>query len=401
MTAELLDVATVPAYLASRADLAGVIDPATAAVREVGDGNLNLVFVATDAAGRGLVVKQSLPYVRLVGESWPLSQDRVLAEARGYDAAVAHAPDLVPAYHGLDAERRLVVLEDLSGWTVWRTALNEGRTSPGAAAAVGRYVARVAFGTSVLSRDAGEVKASVAAAVNPELCRITEDLVFTEPYLDHPHNAWDDELTPDVLALRDPALLAEVAELKYRFETAAQALVHGDLHTGSVFVPPPGATGVAAAKVFDIEFAFYGPVGFDLGAILGNYLIAQARATVLHRPAEFRAWLASLAAETWDAFASEIRSLWPRRADPSWTDEFRERWLASVWADAVGFGGLKAIRRIVGLAKASDVQTLDPPARVRAARAVLATARRWVVERHAVSAPDELAAPDLLVGVPG
>ena len=44
-------------------------------VREVGDGNLNLVFIVKGPTG-GVCLKQALPYVRLVGESWPLPIDR-------------------------------------------------------------------------------------------------------------------------------------------------------------------------------------------------------------------------------------------------------------------------------------------------------------------------------------
>ena len=40
-------------------------------VEEVGDGNLNLVFLVR-GPDSGFAVKQALPYVRLVGESWPL-----------------------------------------------------------------------------------------------------------------------------------------------------------------------------------------------------------------------------------------------------------------------------------------------------------------------------------------
>jgi hypothetical protein len=50
-------------------------DPADWAIREVGDGNLNLVFIVTSGAA-GVVVKEARPYVRLVGESWPLPLDR-------------------------------------------------------------------------------------------------------------------------------------------------------------------------------------------------------------------------------------------------------------------------------------------------------------------------------------
>jgi len=40
-------------------------------VTEVGDGNLNLVFVVRGKEA-SLIVKQALPYVRIIGDSWPL-----------------------------------------------------------------------------------------------------------------------------------------------------------------------------------------------------------------------------------------------------------------------------------------------------------------------------------------
>lgn len=384
----VLTVDTVPDYLDGRPDLAALLDVGTIAVREVGDGNLNLVFIVTDAAGHGLVLKQSLPYVRMVGESWPLSQDRILAEARGYDAASRLSPETIPAYHGLDEPRRVIAIEDLSSWTVWRRALNDGRISPGAAAVVGRHVARVGFGTSAFALPSDVVKLQTAAAINVDLCKITEDLVFTQPYLDHPDNSWKPELTDDVLALRVGGLVDEVAALKHRFVTHAEALVHGDLHTGSIFVPNGHAP--VAAKIFDLEFGFYGPIAFDLGALFGNVLLAQARAAVLNRPAEFQAWLAGLVAEAWTTFEAEFRALWPSRVDPSYTDGFLDRWLRDTWTDAVGFGGVKAIRRIVGLAKVADIESLDADDHVSAARLALATARRWIEQRDTVGSPADL-----------
>ena len=391
MSAQLLDVASVPAYIASQPHLAALVDASTLTVVEVGDGNLNLVFIATDAGGASLVLKQSLPYVRMVGESWPLSQDRILAEARGFDAAVEFTPESVPAYYGLDEPRRVIAMQDLSGWTVWRRALNEGRISPGAAAAIGRYVARIGFGTSVFAREPGHVKQAAADAINPELRKITEDLVFTQPYIDHPDNGWHPEIDAEVLALRDGGLVDEVGVLKYHFTTHAEALIHGDLHTGSVFVPDGEAD--VAAKVFDIEFSFYGPVAFDLGAFFGNVIIAQARAAVLDRPAEFRDWLDGLVGEAWEAFEAEFRALWPTRTDTFYSDTVRDRWLRYTFTDAIGYGGAKAIRRIVGLAKASDIETLDRADYTVAATAVLRTARAWIEGRENFATAADLPRP--------
>ena len=62
-------------------------------VREVGDGNLNLVFIVEGPTG-GLVVKQALPYVRLVGESWPLPLERSWYEYNALVEEARYAPGL-------------------------------------------------------------------------------------------------------------------------------------------------------------------------------------------------------------------------------------------------------------------------------------------------------------------
>jgi 5-methylthioribose kinase len=63
-----------------------------------------------------------------------------------------------------------------------------------------------------------------------------------------------------------------------------------------------------------------------------------------------------------------------------------------VLQDAAGFGGCKAIRRIIGLAKVSDIQTLDGAAHIAAATAVLHTARRWILEQASLRSVDDLIA---------
>ena len=378
---EILTPATVPAYIDSMPNLAGIVDTSTLEVAEVGDGNLNLVFVCRDAAGNGICLKQSLPYVRLVGEAWPLTPERVIAEARGLAAAAESTPHLIPAYYGVDEERHVLAMENLIGWEIWRGKLNDGYIHRGVGALLGEYVANLAFSTSVFALDQMEVKERTAEAINPELCRITEDLVFTEPYIEHDNNSFVDELAPEVTALRsDDRLRAEVGMMKFKFMTGAEALIHGDLHTGSVMVMMKD-DGTGDGRVIDPEFAYYGPVGFDLGAVFGNYLAARARAEAMGRSSEFKDWLSGLAHETWDAFEAEMRRLWATRPDATWTGSFLDSWLVQVEKDSLGFGGCKAIRRIVGLAKVSDIETLPPGEHATAAAIVLRTASTWIKDR--------------------
>lgn len=367
-----LTVDTVPAYLAARPHLAGPVDPASiVSVVEVGDGNLNLVFIVTDAAGHGVVVKQSLPHVR-VDPSWPLTRERAAREAVVLAAHERIDPAHVPAFYGFDVEALALSIEDLSDHAVWRGELIAGRLHPYAAAELGRYVGAVGFATSVFGTPGPERRRRIAEATNPELSEITEDLVFTEPYVDHEHNGWLAANDDDVRELRaDRVFVREMGLAKQRFQESTQSLMHGDLHTGSVFVRAEGAS----VRAFDSEFGTYGPTGFDLGAVWANLVIAAARAHVLGRSSDAETLL-RLPVELVDAFELEFRRRWPELVDPRvYGDEVLEHTLGQVRSDAAAYAAAKAVRRIVGFSKVADIQTLPEPERALASRLVLRLAR--------------------------
>jgi 5-methylthioribose kinase len=380
-TYELLEPETVGRYIDAREELAGLVDTATLDVQEIGDGNLNLVFLCRDAAGRGVVLKQALPYVRLVGPSWPFTPRRAVAEARAYAEHGKWAPEYIPKLHAFDPERYVLAVEDLSDHRVWRGALTDGERHDGAAGKMGRYVGRVAFRTSPFGVEAKELKRRVAAAISPELCEITEDLVLTEPFSGAERNWYQPELEDAAKSLQAPELIAAAGELKHAFMTRAEALIHGDLHTGSVMVHPGGST-----RAFDGEFCFYGPVGFDLALLWANFVVTLARDAVLGRD-EHGAWVATLFEEAWNGFEAELRSLWPSVVDPRVFNElYLERRLEQVRRDAAGFAATEAARRVVGLAHVPDLETLEADARAAAGRGVVGTVRRLLLERPASAA---------------
>ena len=101
--------------------------------------------------------------------------------------------------------------------------------------------------------------------INPKLCEITEQLVYTEPYIDFKNqNILTEGIEEFVqtFVYNDQSLHVQVAKLKQSFLTSAQALLHGDLHTGSIFINDK------EMKVIDPEFAFFGPIGYDVGLSL-------------------------------------------------------------------------------------------------------------------------------------
>jgi 5-methylthioribose kinase len=342
------------------------------ATAEVGDGNLNRVFRVRSSTA-SVVVKQAVPYLKVAGEGWPLTRDRARIER---DALTEHgklAPGAVPDIIHFDEALSALVLEDLDDHQSWRELLIAGQPTPGVAAAIGEYCARVLLGTSDLLLPSRERKLLRTRFSYSELCLVTEDLVFTAPYTDAESNRYDEELAEIARSLRgDRALRMAAAELRFAFKTRDEALIHGDLHSGSVFVSRHGA------KVIDLEFAFFGPFGFDPGLLLANLAMAYLAHDAQGHDA-FCATIAGYASEFWAAFADSCRRLW----DPA--EPWYHRFLAVTLADAGRFAGLEMIRRMVGMAHVRDVDELPQPARLAAQERVVAGGRALILGTRCTS----------------
>ncbi|MBT9184097.1 S-methyl-5-thioribose kinase [Pectobacterium punjabense] len=353
----------------------GVSQPQTlVAAEEIGDGNLNLVFKIKDETGVSrVIVKQALPYVRCVGESWPLTLDRARIEAETLLTHARFCPQHTVAVLYHDPELAVMVQEDLSDHRIWRSELVNGEDYPQAAAQLGEYLAQTLFHTSDFYQHPHEKKAAVSQFTNPELCQITEDLFFTDPYIDHERNQFDAALTQDVQALRDDkALKLAVAGLKHRFLSKAEALLHGDIHSGSIFVAE------GRLKAIDAEFGFYGPMGFDVGTAVGNLLLNYCGLPGLLAPRE--------AAAGRERRLEDIRTLWQTFSarflalseddsrDPSLAESgYAALFLQQVWRDAIGYCGTELIRRTIGLAHVADLDSIQE------------TEARLACQRHAIS----------------
>jgi 5-methylthioribose kinase len=392
-----LTVQTIADYVSAHSALAQRLGPSDAwRTREVGDGNLNLVFIVEGPEG-SLVVKQALPYVRLVGSSWPLPLSRSHFEHLALAEQARWAPGFVPALYYADSAMALVVMEYLSPHIVLRNGLVRGGSYPLVGRHLGTFLAHTLFHTSDLYLTAALKKERIGAFLaNSAMCKISEDLIFDEPYFSAPLNR---HTRPQLDALaesvrRDTPLKLAVQELKARFLSDAEALLHGDLHTGSVLVTR-GDT-----RVIDPEFAFYGPMGFDLGAIIGNFLLALASQRGHERTRgerdEYRSYLLAQVSELWMTFAQVFADLWRENAQGdlyarrllSDAPELRERAitlrLQSIWDQAVGFAACKMIRRILGLAHVEDFEAIaDPELRAGCELGAAGLARDMLLNRGA------------------
>ncbi|MAU97841.1 MAG: S-methyl-5-thioribose kinase [Fulvimarina sp.] len=393
------DAESVKAYVTGVKDIAARLGTARAEevkAREVGDGNLNLVFVV-EGPGGAVVVKQALPYVRLVGDSWPLPLDRAFFEWNALERQAAVQPKRLPQLLRFDPVNALIVMEYLSPHVILRKELISGRRFKHLAEHLGVFLAETLFRSSDFHLPTARKKADMALfAGNVSMCAITENLVFTEPYFDAPLNRWTrPQLDGPALALRtDRAAKIGAQEMLYRFATKSEALLHGDLHTGSIMVTSTDT------RIIDPEFAFYGPMGFDIGALIANLYLAYFAQEGYGDDPEERIhsgeWLLETAESLWSVFAESFARLWREErsgilysravfedlGDETGSTVGLHRFLKTVFDDAVGFAGAKMVRRLVGLAHVADMDAIaDPDRRAGCEARALLMGRELLVNR--------------------
>ncbi|MEZ4865610.1 MAG: S-methyl-5-thioribose kinase [Caldilineaceae bacterium] len=407
MAYQALNETTIIDYVKTRPALAAILPPSgQITAKEVGDGNLNTVYILQnqDDPAQSLVIKQALPYLRILGEDWKLTRERIRYETESLRLYNQYAPGLAPAIYDYDEEMSLVAMEYLSNHLIMRRALVQRQRLPRFADHISTFLANTLFYTSDLYLSGLEKKTLQARFINPHLCKIQEDFVFTNPLMESPENQWNPLVDDEVQRVRtNGALKIAAAEMKASYMTHAQALIHSDLHTGSIMLNPDDT------RVIDSEFAFYGPMGFDVGAVLEN-LILNCLSHYGHTadPAvreEYQEYLLAMVHDVWTQFATKFEALWVANncgelAPPQYWNwpggeqafaDFRREYIRNILRDTAGHGGCKMLRRMMGVVSVWDISSIeDTRKRAIAERKAIRIGARWLLERDRVRTVGDL-----------
>ncbi|MCQ8879668.1 S-methyl-5-thioribose kinase [Pseudoalteromonas shioyasakiensis] len=358
---------------------------------EFGDGNLNLVFRISDEQNNSVILKQALPYARCVGESWPLTLDRARIEAEVLVNHGAICSKHTAAVLHYNPELALTVLEDLGHLQILRSAQIKAEQFPLLAEHVAHYLSSTGFYNSDLYLAAQDKKAKVCQFTNPELCQITEDLFFSDPYVIHERNSFPAALADNVNHIRNnTALKLAAAKLKAKFLACPQTLLHGDMHSGSIFVDQQ------TTKMIDPEFGFFGPVGFDIGSFMGNLLLnycaQNARIAELAKRRQYQTHLLTCLQDCYSLFEQKWLNLITQHSnDASLANpEFANYYLQQVLQDAIGYCGAELIRRTIGLAHVADIDTIeDEQARLAVQQQTLVVGEQLMVNAPSCAHKDD------------
>jgi len=244
---------------------AGVLEPedTVTGIEQAGRGNMNLVLRAT-LIDRSVVIKQARPWV----ERYP--QIEAPPERSGVEAAfyraVARAPAVamrMPGCLGGAPASGALVLEDL------------GRAPDLTHRYAGRALS-VAELDPVISylRALHRIEARDPIFANRAMRRLNHTHIFDLP-LSGAAGPDLDGICPglEVAAgeVRSNAKVRDrAAELGAMYLEDGRALLHGDVHPGSVLVAGAGS------RVIDPEFCFLGPPEFELGVLGAHILMTGA-----------------------------------------------------------------------------------------------------------------------------
>lgn len=349
--------------------------------KEIGDGNLNYIFkIDSLSTSKSLIIKQSGPVAR-ISDEFKLSADRNRIEYEILKYQSTLAPGLVPEVYSYDPIMNCTSMEDLSDHVIMRTEMINHKQFKKFADDITTFMVNTLLLTSDVCMEHKAKKELVKNFINPELCEISEDLVYTEPFSDI--NNRNDIFAPNVEWVKeniysDEALKLETAKLKFDFMNNAQALVHGDLHTGSIFIKED------STKVIDPEFAFYGPMGYDVGNVIANLMFALANAQAYEKAEQIK-WLEDTIVEVIDLFKEKFSKAWDEKAS-EYTAKykgFKEYYLDTVLRDTAAVTGLEGIRRIVGIAHVKDITSIqDEEQRTKAERLCMLASKSFIMNRE-------------------
>lgn len=369
-------------------------------VAEIGDGNLNYVYIikSNENPKKALIVKQAVEYLRCVGEEYALSRQRMSFEIRALKKYYDFLPSNIPKIYYENEDMSLVVMQYLDNHIIMRKGLIEKQKYPKFTEHISEYLASTLFHTSSLHLQSDKKRQLMDQfSKNTELCKLTEDFVFTTAYMEDETN--DNENVKDnddaKKLFEDMEFKTKVLELKYKFMTCSDALCHGDLHTGSIMLNE-GET-----FVIDPEFAFVGPFGFDIGALVANLVNNYIHHSVVTKDVNFMSYLLQTIKEVMELFNSKFLSLWSKQKDSALIadgfldakhlDIYKTNFMKNILQESIGYAGCKIARRVYGVAGVEEIRGIeDKTLRTEAEKMALSIARKFVMNYEDLENTDEL-----------
>ena len=301
---------------------AGIFDDPSPSIEPAGDGNINWVRrLRSRRSGQAVIVKHARPALEKFPE-YTTSTERIVFENRYFELARAvDDASVCPQILYFDEQKRILVLEDLGDAERLDVALLRSADVGPALLAIARFLGRLHRATL------GDPTLVIRFA-NGDIQRLHGDHIFALPYRNDGF-----PVPPGVEArahaVRKNGEISAIAARAYsRYLEPQGALVHADVQPGNILLQAAGPV------LLDAEIAHVGDPAFDVGTLLAHL------------------WLARIATQPADDPIRQTTRIWESYLAEAGSE-------APYFASVARYAGLEMMRRTIGAARVSAVETAE------------------------------------------
>ena len=118
-----------------------------------------------------------------------------------------------------------------------------------------------------------------------------------------------------------------------------------------------------------MEFAYFGPIGFDVGKVISNFLLATTAHFEREGGADYREWLIDQIGVIWNTFEERFLALWRDTKTSTMLidgllsddefDQLTQRFMLDLLRESAGFCACSMARRTLGIAGVADVRDIE------------------------------------------
>jgi 5-methylthioribose kinase len=387
-------------YLKSHADFLDYSKPlkisavGEGSAEEDGDGFINFVFRVSDGT-RNVIIKQCRSGGRIASEFTDLPVDRCELEYDTMMIRKAIVPEYVPELYCIDHENKVFITEDVSYLRIMRFQLMKSAQFDSFAKHISKYMADTAFYTSEYYLDTADFRDLSVRFMNDEMRQIMDTGMFLVRREGHDPVGMD--LDPDFerfarKIVYDEKVMLERYKLRHLFVTKGECLIHGDLHTSNIFL------GQDDLKVIDMEYTFCGPISYDMGYLLNNFIAQYASAAF--RPfnseeerREYQSYILSVIRDVFNGFCAEFLHCWNTSAKKIYQDipGIQEDFVTTTLSETFGFAASANLSRCAGAIPFPDFDVIENPVQKHNAMCLsIIIAKQLLLKRNEYQSVDDV-----------
>ncbi len=325
---------------------------------EDGDGYVNHIFRVRTGKD-SYVLKQGLEEARVSKLTMELSRIRLEYDCMRIRFSIT--PEYTPAPVFYDAENNLFVMENVSDLKVARFQFNKNVRFDDYGRMCGECAAKNEFYTSEYYLDRDRYRDLICRFMNTRMRKIMEDGMF----LDRFGEPFEDRFGEGFLEFaqlfsRDSRYVSELFKLRRSYMSHTDALIHADYHTSNVLVSGD------VMKVIDLEFAFMGPFGYDIGYMAGNLISQYCAACFKAFPdegerKEYKAYLLATIKSMYYTYFLTFTDCWNEDCKTRYRNQngLRRSIMDEVMVDSVGYASMVNWFRTVSTIPYPDFDVID------------------------------------------